>query len=257
MISEEKFDDLCELKIEQFRIFHGNLLLIHIFIGKYFEGRKNKTIKIGKEVDKRKSESSKKSKAILVDSTKMVKVFDEIFDESLPDPPDFLIGTFDDYLCLLHNMNIEQIDNINSLYYYAQACLLIGQYYYSLKKRVPQAWERLLSIEYLSYKIPRYAFDNAGYWRNRLLDDIKMLQAKINSGRGQQNAEKNREKKLADELKKFMNNETDVISMDEGDFLKILNATFNGRENYPRHYTTRQKYKGAAEKILGKKIQFK
>ncbi|HOS45595.1 MAG TPA: hypothetical protein PLQ69_03860 [Paludibacter sp.] len=255
-ITGEKFDDLCELKIEQFRIFHSTLLLIHFAIKEYFKGRKNKTIKVRSADDKRINKSSSNN-TILVNHTKMVEIFDEIFDEFLPDSPVYLEGNLDDFIHLLYDMNIKQIDNIDSLYYYAQACLLMGQYYYSLKKRVPRAFDRLLSIEYLSYKIPRYAFDNAGYWRNRLLDDIKMLQERIDSGSGQKKAEKERQKKLADELRKLMNNEINEIAMDEGDFIKCLNTTFKGREDYPRHYTTRKKYKEAVEKILGKKIQFK
>ena len=49
----------------------------------------------------------------------MVEIFDEIFDEFLR-----LACLFRnlDFIHLLYDMNIKQIDNIDSLYYYAQAC---------------------------------------------------------------------------------------------------------------------------------------
>jgi hypothetical protein len=117
--------------------------------------------------------------------------------------------------------------------------------------------DNLYKIECLSYRVPRYAFECAGYWRRRLTDDIKMLQAKKDSGLGQKKAEKERQNKLADGLQKFMNKKTDDIYVDKGDFVEILNTTFVGRENYPRHYQTIKKYKKAVEQKLKKKIHWK
>lgn len=78
--------------------------------------------------------------------------------------------------------------------------------------------------------------------------------ARRNSGMGQKKAQEKRLSKFAETLRQYKKAESNEIKIKKNDFYKLLNQTFEGSENYPRHHSTIKKYREEVEKILGKEI---
>jgi len=76
-----------------------------------------------------------------------------------------------------------------------------------------------------------------------------------NSGKGQINAQEERVNDLKEKIKAVVDVDSkDTIDIDKGLFHKLVNESFVGREDYPRHPKTVKIYKEKIEKDLNKKI---
>jgi hypothetical protein len=107
-----------------------------------------------------------------------------------------------------------------------------------------------LTVEEVNSEILfRWAYLNGRY-------DIKwqLRQAKSNSGIGQKKAQEKRLVKLIESLQQYNQNDNNEINIKKGDFCKLLDSTFDGSEDYPRHHSTIKAYKEKAEVLMKKNI---
>ena len=94
-------------------------------------------------------------------------------------------------------------------------------------------------------------FELIGYQTKAIEEKAK----KQGSGKGQKMAQAKRAQKLKEKIETFVNDfSKDVIDIDKGLFNKLLNETFEGAEEYPRHHNTIKTYKEIIEKDFKKKI---
>jgi len=94
-------------------------------------------------------------------------------------------------------------------------------------------------------------FELIGYQTKAIEDKAN----KRGSGKGQIIAKEKRASKLKEKIKEFINDfSKDVIDIDKGLFNKLLNETFEGAEEYPRHPTTIKTYREIIEKDFNKRI---
>lgn len=84
---------------------------------------------------------------------------------------------------------------------------------------------------------------------------IAYKESKSGSGRGQQEAQSRRIDALVVSLNNY-DKVNDKIRITKNDFRGLVNKTFEGRENYPRHPNIFKTYKEAAEEKLKVKIVF-
>jgi len=103
----------------------------------------------------------------------------------------------------------------------------------------------------LSIDLIQKYFELMGYWIRVIEQRIKRRK----SGKGQKDAKEERLKKLITAAEKFCaDNEKCGRYIDRVTFVKMLNQTFNGAEDYPRHYQTIRTYQKEVEHKLGIKI---
>jgi len=85
---------------------------------------------------------------------------------------------------------------------------------------------------------------------------LKLVQKKerSNSGIGQKKAKEKRQAKFVESIRQYGENEDNKIIIKRDVFNQLLDQVFVGLEEYPRHPSTKKKYREVAESILGKKI---
>ncbi len=82
----------------------------------------------------------------------------------------------------------------------------------------------------------------------------KQKKLKINSGKGQKEAQAKRVYMLVESLKNYIKDDTNSITMNKNEFCKLVCQTFIGAELTPRHPAVIKDYHKKAEQILSMKI---
>jgi len=171
-------------------------------------------------------------------STDNQKAFDKMFDRIYIEG-----GWFD-------NIDIKDKDSFNKAYDYfcimEMLCKKVSE-----QKTLKDKISHMHGCFFNGIDVIQKYFELIGYQTKAIEEKAK----KQGSGKGQKMAQAERAKKLKEKIETFVNDfSKDVIDIDKGLFNKLLNETFEGAEEYPRHHNTIKTYKEIIEKDFKKKI---